>query len=139
MIRKAMANFFDRLTENRGDTGNFFSELFGTTKPEAKRLREMLKGVASLPPSCIDARSATAAGDFQKWQSAVTNYTGPGRKESLHAVVKKITLEPPLRSDITHMRFSPDGKFIAGAGRFGNQCAHARAIRFLVSHQCSRS
>ena len=60
------ANFFDRITENKGDTGNFFSELFGTTKPEAKRLREMLKGLASLPASCIDARSATAAGDFQK-------------------------------------------------------------------------
>ena len=26
-------------------------------------------------------------------------------------MLKKITLEPPLRSDITHMRFSPDGKF----------------------------
>jgi hypothetical protein len=106
------ANLFDRLTENKGNTGSFFSDLFGTTKPEAKRLREMLKDAAAIPPACIEARSATAAEEFKRWQSLVINYTGLGRKEALHGVIKKIALEPPLRSDINRLRFSPDGRYL---------------------------
>ena len=46
------------------------------------------------------------------WQATVVNYTGLGRKEALHSVKVKTVLEPPLRGEITHIRFSPDGKFI---------------------------
>jgi Peptidase family M48 len=106
------ANLFDRITENKGNTGSFFSDLFGTTKPEAKRLREMLKDAAAIPPACVEARSASAAEEFRRWQSVVVNYTGLGRKEALHGVVKKITLEPPLRGDINRLRFSPDGRYL---------------------------
>ncbi|HJQ23742.1 MAG TPA: M48 family metalloprotease [Blastocatellia bacterium] len=106
------ANLFDRITENKGNTGSFFSDLFGTTKPEAKRLREMLKDAASIPPACIEARAATAAEDFRRWQSVVVNYTVAGRKEALHSVIKKIALEPPLRGDINRLRFSPDGRYL---------------------------
>ena len=34
----------------KGKTGSFLSNLFGTTSPEAKRLREMIKSAAALPP-----------------------------------------------------------------------------------------
>jgi Peptidase family M48 len=106
------ANFFDRITENKGKTGSFLSNLFGMTRPEAKRLREMLKDAAAIPPACVEARSTKFAEEFQRWQSEVVNYTGLGRKEALHAVVKKITLEPPLRGDINRLRFSPDGRYV---------------------------
>ena len=36
----ALARFWDRLTETRGKTGGFLSDVFGTTKPEERRLRE---------------------------------------------------------------------------------------------------
>jgi len=39
-------------------------------------------------------------------------YSGLGRKESLHNVLTRRTLEPPLQSDLTHLRFSPDGKYV---------------------------
>jgi WD40 repeat protein len=106
------ARLFDRYAETKGKTGNFFSDLFGTTKPEAKRLREMIKGTAALPASCIDVRKSGAADEFQKWQAMVVNYTGTGKRESLHAVLSKTVLEPPLRSEINHLRFSPDGKYV---------------------------
>jgi len=108
---QANAQFFDRLTENKGKTGSFFSDLFGTTRPESKRVREMIKLAGVLPPSCIEARDGGQPGEFQRWQTAVVNYTGSGRKESLHAVLKKYPLEPPLRGEINHLRFSPDGKY----------------------------
>jgi hypothetical protein len=109
---QAFARFFDRLTENKGKTGNFFSELFGATKPESKRFREMSRSTATLPASCIEARSAAPADQFKKWQSAVVTYTGLGRRESLHGVLKKVALEPPLRSEVSYMRFSPNGKYV---------------------------
>src|SRR6185369_8931097 len=43
---------------------------------------------------------------------AVVNYTGLGRKEDLHGVLSKRVLDPPLRGEITHLRFSPDGKYL---------------------------
>lgn len=109
---QGLALLFDRLTENKGDTGNFFSDLFGTTRPAARRLREMLKDVATVPPACVEARAATAAAEFQRWQSTTINYTGLGRKESLHGVLARVRLEPPLRGEINHLRFSPDGRYV---------------------------
>ncbi len=106
------ARFFDRLVDTKGKTGNFFSDLFGTTKPEAKRLREMIKAVATLPAACVEARRAAPGEEFRTWQAAVINYTGLGRKEALHGLRSKIALDPPLRGEITHLRFSPDGKYI---------------------------
>ncbi|HKQ76419.1 MAG TPA: M48 family metalloprotease [Blastocatellia bacterium] len=109
---QAHARLFGRFTETKGKTGNFFTDLFGVTSPESKRLREMIKGVEALPPGCVETRAAAQDSEYARWQSAVVSYTGLGRKESLHAVVSKTTLEPPLRGDITHLRFSPDGKYI---------------------------
>ena len=109
---QAQPKFFDRITENKGKTGGFFSNLFGTTRPESRRLREMIKGSATLPPECIESRAAASADEFQRWQAAVVNYTGLGRKEVLHGVLSKKVLEPPLRGEITHLRFSPDGKYL---------------------------
>jgi WD40 repeat protein len=109
---QAHARFFDRFAETKGRTGGFFSDLFGVTRQESKRLREMIKGVAALPPGCVETRAAAQNEAYQRWQSAVVSYTGLGRKESLHAVLSKTVLEPPLRGEITHLRFSPDGKYV---------------------------
>jgi WD40 repeat protein len=109
---QAQASLWDRLTETKGKTGNFFSDLFGTTKPESKRLREMLKSVAQLPASCVQAHATSAPGEFQKWQAAVVGFTGGAAREAVHGVVSKTTLEPPLRGDITYLKFSLDGKYV---------------------------
>jgi hypothetical protein len=109
---QAFATFYDRLAETKGKTGGWFSDVFGTTKPDERRLREILKVVSSVPAECIEQRAAASAGEFQKWQAEVINYSGLGSKEALHDVVWKKQLEPPLRGDITHLRFSPDGKYV---------------------------
>jgi WD40 repeat protein len=109
---QAHARLFDRYAETKGNKGNFFSDLFGTTKPESKRLREMIKGTVALPAACIDIRKNGIAEAFGQWQTAVVNYTGSGKKESLHAVSSKTVLAPPLRGEINHLRFSPDGKYL---------------------------
>ncbi|HSE16139.1 MAG TPA: M48 family metalloprotease [Pyrinomonadaceae bacterium] len=108
----AMARFWDRITEAQGKKGSWFTDLFGTTRPEQKRLREMVKAVESLPAECRQKSAATQSELFAQWQSKVVAYNGLGRKELLHGVLSKQQLTPPLLSDIIHLRFSPDGAYI---------------------------
>src|SRR5215213_5713308 len=115
----SMARFWDRVTGTQGKTGNWFSDLFGTTRPEQKRLREMSKAAEAVPAACRQQSSATQAEVFAKWQSKVIAYSGLGRKESLHGVLSKLELSPPLRSDIIHLRFSPDGAYVLAQDEAG--------------------
>jgi peptidase M48-like protein len=108
----ASATMWDRSTETKGKTGSWFSDLFGKTRPEQKRLREMLNVIRALPRECLAQLRTVASEEFKIWQSAVVNYTGLGRRESLHNVVSKLQLNPALRTDITHIKFSPDGKYV---------------------------
>src|SRR5262249_2127792 len=109
---QAHARLFDRFAETKGKTGNFFSDLFGVTRPEARRLREMIKSVEALPPGCVETPAATQTAEYSRWQPAAVTSPGLARKDSLPAVVQKTPLNPPLRGEITHLRFSPDGKYI---------------------------
>jgi hypothetical protein len=109
---QAHIRLWDRYAETRGKTGGFFSNLFGATSPESRRLRELMKGAATLPPACIEARSAVDRAAYQGWQAAVIGFTGAARKEQLTNVLSRTTLEPPLRGEVEHLRFSPDGRFV---------------------------
>ncbi len=108
---QAMQEMYDRLTENKGKRGSWVSDLFGTTKIQSKRFREMAKNAGSVPPSCIDSNLSNQE-DFKKWQTATVNFTGKTKTESVTNVLKKQSLDPALRSDVSHLQFSPDGNFI---------------------------
>ena len=108
----SMARFWDRVTGTQGKKGSWFSDLFGTTRPEQRRLREMTKGAEALPASCRQRPPATQTEVFAQWQSKVIAYTGLGRRESVHGVLSKHQLNPSLQSDIIHLRFSPDGTYL---------------------------
>lgn len=110
----AQASLWDRYFELKGQTGGgFLSDLFGRTKPEQKRLREMLKGLESLPAECRGARNTASGSEFRQWQTAVVSSSAlAGRKELVPGLTSKKALTPYLRSDISQLRFSPDGKFL---------------------------
>lgn len=109
---QAQAALWDRYFQLKGKTGGFLADLFGRTKPEQKRLREMLRGLSTLPPECLGTRLADNEAEFHRWQASVVNYSGLALKESVPGLITKTALTPPLRSDINHVRFSPDGKFL---------------------------
>lgn len=108
----AMSRFWDRITETQGKKGSWLTDFFGTTRPEQKRLREMVKATESLPAECRQKVAASQSEAFALWKSKVVAYNGLGRKELLHGVLSKQQLTPPLLSDIIHLRFSPDGNYI---------------------------
>ncbi|HEX8150832.1 MAG TPA: M48 family metalloprotease [Pyrinomonadaceae bacterium] len=109
---QAFVSLWNRLTDVKGKTGGWLSDLFGTTRPESRRLREILKGVSTLPAQCVAARAAAGPEEFKRWQAAVVSLTTAAHEESLHAVLSKTKLDPPLRGDINHLRFSPDGRYV---------------------------
>jgi|CZKC01.1.fsa_nt_gi hypothetical protein len=109
---RGFVQFWDRFADTKGKTGGFFSDVFGTTKPEERRLREMGNEIASLPGTCGESRPPASSAEFGSWKTSVMNYSGLGHRESLHGVVFKQELNPPLRGDIRFLRFSPDGKYV---------------------------
>jgi hypothetical protein len=108
---KAHVALFDRISETQGKTGSFLSRVLGTTNPDAKRLGELIKTAAQIPANCAEPEPPGRARAYQDWQAAVAGFSGLGRRESLPGLVSQRTLAP-FRSELTHLRFSPDGRFI---------------------------
>jgi WD40 repeat protein len=107
-----IADFFDRLTENKGKTGNFLTDFFGTTNPNSKRVRLLINKAAPLPSQCVSSLSAGSAGHFLDWQKAVIGARRAAAREKVGGVVRKTTLQPPLRGSLEYLQFSPDGQFL---------------------------
>jgi hypothetical protein len=108
---QALAQFWDRFAGTKGKTGSSFADLFGFSNPEEHRLRELEDKMATLPKACGAPRTPSSQGDFEAWKAAVLDYSGLGHRESLHGVIFKQELNPPLRGDVKNLRFSPDGKY----------------------------
>jgi len=102
--------FADRSLETKGKTGNFWTDFFGATSPESKRLREIVHNTAPLPAGCAAPRPDTSA--FAKWQQSVIEAKAEVAKEELLGLVKKISLRPPLRNELNYLQFSPDGRYL---------------------------
>jgi WD40 repeat protein len=103
--------FTDRSLQTKGKTGGFWSDFFGTTSFESKRLREIIRNSSPMPASCITSSPPDAA-HFAKWQQEVFASKRLVAKEELPGLIRKIPLQPPLRSDIYNIQFSADGKYL---------------------------
>lgn len=128
---ESFPNFMDRLMETRGKTGNWFTDLFGATPPNSKRLREALKEVTNLPPSCIERNAPSSPDEFHQWQAAVLHYQGIGHAEHLANVISRKKLAEPLRGDIENFRFSPDGKYLLAQDEGGIYVLTRDPLKFV--------
>lgn len=109
---QAFFDFFDRLAQTKGKTGGWMSDIFGLTTTDEKRLREIRESINELPGACRGQVSAPSSQEFLKWQADVIAYSGLDRREVLTGLLDKKSLNPPLRNDVTHLNFSPDGKYV---------------------------
>jgi WD40 repeat protein len=128
---QAFPDLLDRVLQTKGKTGNWFTDLFGATHADSKRLREALKDIASLPPTCIEAKETTRSEDFQKWQAAVLRYRGIGHAERLSTIVSQKQLNNPLRGDIEHFRFSPNGQYLLAQDEGGIYVLSRDPLKFI--------
>lgn len=109
---RAFADIWDRLAETEGKTGGFWSDFFGATTAESKRLREILRTMTTMPHACVDQQPIGSESAFRKWQSEVVAFSTPVIREQLRGVLLKRQLDPPLQGELSRLRFSPDGKFL---------------------------
>ncbi len=108
---QAFVDFFDRLAETKGKTASFWSDLFGTTTEDSKRLRELVKHKPPVPQSCIQPPVQDAV-RFSNWRNSVLEYSGIEHQESLPGLVSQRTFSEGLRPEIQHVRISLDGKYV---------------------------
>lgn len=126
----AFYSLFARLTESKAKGGNWFSNIFSNPLPAEKRLREMTRATEQMPAACRDRR-AEATEEFLKWQADVVSYREAGRKEELPGLVWKKELQPKLRSDVTHLAFSQDGKLLLAQDDFSVTVIEREPARVL--------
>jgi hypothetical protein len=109
---QGVVNFWDRMTERGGRKGSWFSDFFGSTAPETKRLREFANSVGRLPSNCTERAEKSSQTEYDKWKQSVLHYDGFGKKENIQQLLTKKDLEPSLQGEINHLRFSPDGRYL---------------------------
>ncbi len=109
---QVMVDYWYRFTERKGRKGGWLYDVFGSTAPETKRLREFAKVASQIPAACREPLQSESQTDFEKWKNALLYYKGFGKKAAVPGLLVKETLEPPLRGEINHFRFSPDGRYL---------------------------
>ena len=110
----AYAEFWNQIAQTKGKTGSVMGSIFHTTRPNEQRLRAILKTVSAIPPKCTTATAPSIPPEFAAWRGRVAAdttaiLTGDSGKAT--------QLDPPLRSDFTWLRFSPDGKYALAQDR----------------------
>jgi len=128
---QAAADIWDRVNELHGKTGSWFSDLFGATTAAQHRLREMIKNTGALPAGCTDRPASLDEASFKAWQEAVVDYDNAARPETLPGLISKHRLTARLRSEITTLRFSPDGKYILAQDDGGINVVKRDPFEFL--------
>jgi WD40 repeat protein len=108
---QAFVDVFDRMAETKGKTASFWSDLFGTTTEDSKRLRELVKHKPAMPPSCIQTPMQDTA-KFTAWRYSVLEYSATGHQGSLPGLISQRSFNQRLRPEIQYVRISPDGKYV---------------------------
>ena len=128
---QALPQFLDRLTENKGATGNSFTDLFGVTRPESKRFREMLKEVSAIPAACRETRPKDGAEAFRDWQKKISELSPEDLITTAKDRTPTIRLNPKIRPDITNIKFSQDGRFLLAQDESGINVLRREPFEYL--------
>lgn len=107
----AFTEFFSRLVDEKAKSGNWFTNVFGSSSPTEKRLREMVKATEQLPGPCRENRRADASQQYLTWQADVVSHRHAYVTEELPGLLWKKELNPQLKSDTSHFAVSQDGKY----------------------------
>ena len=114
----AFSEFFSRLVEEKANSGNWFTNIFGRSSPAKQRLREMIKATEQLPVPCRENRAADASERYLNWQAGVVSFRQGQVAEELPGLLWKKELTPQLKSDISHFAVTHDGTYFLAQDDF---------------------
>jgi WD40 repeat protein len=106
----AYAEFWNQVTQTKGKSGSVMGEIFHTTRPNEQRLHAILKNISAIPAGCSSAKAASIPPEFLAWRDQVG--AAPTAVLVTDPTDKATQLNPPLRSDLTRLQFSPDGQYV---------------------------
>ncbi|MGA8041973.1 MAG: M48 family metalloprotease [Terracidiphilus sp.] len=107
---KAFATFLDRVNDNGGYTGSFFTDAFDLTPLVSIRVRMAHKLIHSLPASCRDPRPMYRPG-FKPFQQAI-------EQQRIDPIVpatpglSSFAVQQPMNPALENVALSPDGKYV---------------------------
>jgi WD40 repeat protein len=107
---RAFSENLDRVTANKGNTGNFLTDMLGTTSEINLRVRVARKAADSLPDRCKQS-SFGSSPEFKAFQEAV-------RIATVHPLIEptpglnSFKLDPPMGSSLSQVLFSPNGEYL---------------------------
>jgi hypothetical protein len=107
---QSFPDFFDKVSMNKGKTGNWFTDFLSLTQEDSQRFRAARKYIATLPAECR-ASQPEASEAFKSWMHGVLE-----DRVKIAAVGKvddrPLKLEDPLRPGLWNIRFSPNGRYV---------------------------
>jgi WD40 repeat protein len=128
---KAFSENLDRIANNKGHTGNFLTDLLGGTSEISRRVRVARKIAASLPASCASVQPGSSP-EFKQFQQAV-------RESPIHAIIQatpglnSFRLDPPMRSPLDAVEFSPNGQYILAQDESAVQVLSRKPLKVLFT------
>ncbi|HUX68073.1 MAG TPA: M48 family metalloprotease [Terriglobales bacterium] len=133
---RGLPDLFDRLTGSKGARGNWFTNIFGITPPDAQRLRAMVAAAGAAGPGCGAVAPLMGEAAFQQWQGAVVAYQRPAGATALPGLARTIPLSP-LHDNYYQLLFSPDGRTLAAddAGGVWVMSVHPLALLFHIAER----
>ena len=108
---QAFVDAFDRIAETKGKTGNAWTDLFGDTPPDSKRLRQLVKERPVLPADCVLAHGDSIP-KYTAWRSKVIEQQAEARTLKVSGLISQRPLTERLRPQVSHIRISPDGRYV---------------------------
>ena len=106
----SFVSFLNTITLNKGKTGNWLTDVMGTTGEDSQRYRTALKLISVLPAGCAEVQPASNPA-FASWQKNVVEERAKAAAEGIPGD-QPITLDPPLRPSLWRIRFSLDGRYV---------------------------
>jgi WD40 repeat protein len=114
---ESFAAFMDESMVNKGNKGGLFSDIFGLTRESAKRYRAAMNLIDELPDGC-KSRQPQSNEAFNLWLRTTKDQRIQVAAEEIEGD-RPLVLDPPLRPNLSRIRFSPDGRLVLAQDESG--------------------
>jgi hypothetical protein len=128
---RAFAENLDRVTANKGRTGNFLTDLMDSTGEIALRVRMARKAADSLPAECKQLTPGFSA-SFKQFQESIRN-------AMVHPLIEptpglaSFKLNPPMRPALEQVKISPNGAYVLAQDEYSIHVLSRTPLKHLFS------